>query len=860
MNTNTNTNTNMDMITSTNTMQIHEKVYVVLSNDMQEEEGCLTLNWVINKWASHHPISIIILFINSTSSLELVDTPFGKLPASSVSDDKIQILRKCEQEKIDKLLSRYIAFCGKLKAEVHNISNHDEPIQKTVIDLIIERRITKLVMGITFMRSSSGRSKNAISGSFYIHRTKPDFCELFMLCRGKLLMLKEENDEGYMEDEEGVIVASLKQKGSFKGWLGKMLSHGQVKSPNCPSPRCTNSGSDSPFSRNNINQWEFYEQDIEEYFQELMLLESNSKENKDNVEENGSRNINNTSEQNMFADGIQGPGERIEVLKNEIQAARNMIELNKIKAKAEVDRQAKASWAISMCNNRAEQLQAHIAEEISTRTNLSKDIDNTKEQIREILADVQESKDRQKSLNELRSELSSKLNKTLEAKRAAETQLESAANSRIELVREIEEIRRQRDVFQRRKDFCVEKDAIGSATRNSDQVSCSYREFSADEIRLATDNFATYRRLTCGEDWTSVYKGRINRMSVAIKMLDSNVEMSQEIFQTKVNILANMRHPNVTAFIGFCLELNCLIFEYMHKGCLRDIIFSRTKARALQWHQRIQVAAQVSSALRFFHLSEPRPLICSELNPSTIFLDRKYVAKLHCFGFTPCCDESDMQANVGAFGDLLLQLITGRNWAGLDREAMMINKQAILKALDVNAGDWPLDIVEEVVELAMKCRSVNLEPGVGMIMSLVTTELNGLKKKADDVLKRREYHMGSEYGTSSGEDWSNVPTIFLCPILQVVMDNPHIAADGYSYELEAIEEWLLIGHDTSPVTNQKLKHKHLVPNNNLRFLIQDWRKLFCLLENMESSGDRDFVQLDKRSLSVPHMCLSKKMF
>ena len=55
------------------------------------------------------------------------------------------------------------------------------------------------------------------------------------------------------------------------------------------------------------------------------------------------------------------------------------------------------------------------------------------------------------------------------------------------------------------------------------------------------------------------------------------------------------------------------------------------------------------------------------------------------------------------------------------------------------------------------------------------------------------------------------------------MDNPHIAADGHSYELEAIEEWLRIGHDTSPVTNQKLKHKHLVPNNNLRFLIQDWR-------------------------------------
>ncbi|XP_021865961.1 putative U-box domain-containing protein 50 isoform X2 [Spinacia oleracea] len=821
-----NMNTSTDMV-----MNLHEKVYVALNNEMQEDEGRLTLNWVINKWGGHHPISIIILFINSSSSFEFVDTPFGKLPASSVSDDKIKILRKCEQEKIDKLLSKYIAFCGKVKTEVHNIKKHDEPIQKTVVDLIIERKITKLVMGMTLMRSSSssGRSKNAINGSFYVHRTKPDFCELFILCRGKLVMLKEENDEGYMEDEEGVIVGKIKQKASFKGWLGKMLSHGQVKSPTCPSSRCSSADSDSPISRNNSNnQWELYKQDIEEYFQELGS----------NSEENGSCTMkNNTSEQIMFADCIQGPGDRIEALRKEIQAAKEMIESNKNAAKAEVDRQAKASWAICLCKHQAEQLQTHIAEEISTQADLTKDIDNTQEQIHEILDDVHESKDRLSSLVELQSELSSKLQASSVAKRGTETKLENAANARTELVREIEELRKQRDVFQLRIDFCKEKDAIGLATRMTDPVSCSYREFSADEIRSATDNFSTYRKLTCGQDWTSVYKGRINRLSVAVKMLNSNVNMCQEIFQAKVNLLANIRHPQVTAFIGFCSELKCLVFEYMHNGCLRDIIFSRAKARALQWHQRIHIAVQVSSTLRFLHLAEPSPIVCSELNPSTIFLDRNFVAKVHSFGLTPRCDEFTVLANVGAFGDLLLQLVTGRNWAQLDHEAMMIGKEAILEALDENAGDWPLDLVEEVVELATKCRSINSEPSVGVIMSSVSEELNELKKKADGLIKRRECHIGSEDGSiSSGEEGRHVPSNFLCPILQVVMENPHIAADGYSYELEFIEGWLQMGRDTSPVTNQKLKHKHIVPNNNLRFLIQDWRKLINLLENMDSSS------------------------
>ena len=58
--------------------------------------------------------------------------------------------------------------------------------------------------------------------------------------------------------------------------------------------------------------------------------------------------------------------------------------------------------------------------------------------------------------------------------------------------------------------------------------------------------------------------------------------------------------------------------------------------------------------------------------------------------------------------------------------------------------------------------------------------------------------------------------------MQEVMENPHIAADGFSYEREAIEEWLKMGKDTSPMTNLKLNHKFLTRNHTLHSLIQDW--------------------------------------
>lgn len=53
------------------------------------------------------------------------------------------------------------------------------------------------------------------------------------------------------------------------------------------------------------------------------------------------------------------------------------------------------------------------------------------------------------------------------------------------------------------------------------------------------------------------------------------------------------------------------------------------------------------------------------------------------------------------------------------------------------------------------------------------------------------------------------------------MKDPYVAADGFSYERQGIEKWLQ-SHDTSPMTNLKLKDKVLTPNGTLKLLIKDW--------------------------------------
>ena len=163
-------------------------------------------------------------------------------------------------------------------------------------------------------------------------------------------------------------------------------------------------------------------------------------------------------------------------------------------------------------------------------------MDSEKEQLYEVIRDVEESKNRLNSLMELQTELSNKLQISSMARANADSQLEKAVVTRAEMVREIEELRRQRSVLQRRIEFCREKDALGMVARLS-ELSCSYREYTAEDIRLATDDFSDRLRLKSGGDWLNVYRGRINHLTVAIKMLNSVNGLSQEDFQAKVTLL-----------------------------------------------------------------------------------------------------------------------------------------------------------------------------------------------------------------------------------------------------------------------------------------------------------------------------------
>ncbi|WZZ66799.1 hypothetical protein YC2023_078169 [Brassica napus] len=149
-----------------------------------------------------------------------------------------------------------------------------------------------------------------------------------------------------------------------------------------------------------------------------------------------------------------------------------------------------------------------------------------------------------------------------------------------------------------------------------------------------------------------------------------------------------------------------------------------------------------------------------------------------------------------------------------------------------------------IAESSMVIRELQGDHCVLMeVLRRLGDEREELKIKLSKLSKLRSKREGEEVSPSRDPE---LPQYFLCPITQVkkhwkinenyireslqkfilclqdVMEDPQVAADGFTYEGEAIRCWLDSGHETSPMTNKRLIHTSLVPNLALRSAIQEW--------------------------------------
>ncbi|KAM0894809.1 hypothetical protein ACQ4PT_024259 [Festuca glaucescens] len=375
-------------------------------------------------------------------------------------------------------------------------------------------------------------------------------------------------------------------------------------------------------------------------------------------------------------------------------------------------------------------------------------------------------------------------------------------------------------------------------------VTAMHCEFSPSELERATENFSSLRKIGEG-GFGCVYQGVLRNMTVAIKVLRPDGLQGQSQFEQEVTILSRVRHPNLVTLLGACSELSTLVYEFLPKGSLEDFLVCEDKRATLTWQIRVRIIAEICSALIFLHENKPHPIVHADLKPSNILLDVNLVSKLSDFGIsrlliqssndnttmyrtmhplgTPAymdpeflaTGEMTPRSDVYSFGIIVMRLLTGKPPVGVKRiveDAMM---QGNLNAvIDTSAGEWPDVHVQQLAHLALGCT----EPSRRCRPDLSGELWRALESMRDDATS------SSPSSSRSLLDESSIPSYFICPISQDVMNDPHIAADGFTYEGDLIRSWLSTGSDTSPMTNLPLEHDELIPNLALRSAIQEWHQ------------------------------------
>ncbi|XP_078169825.1 U-box domain-containing protein 70-like isoform X2 [Carex rostrata] len=368
----------------------------------------------------------------------------------------------------------------------------------------------------------------------------------------------------------------------------------------------------------------------------------------------------------------------------------------------------------------------------------------------------------------------------------------------------------------------------------------AFSKFSMLELQQATENFNNSHKIGEG-GFGCVYKGFLRNTMVAIKMLHPESLQGKSEFAQEVTILSTMRHPNLVTLIGTCSEQSALVYEYLPNGSLEDRLACQGGTPPLTWQVRTRIIGEICRALLFLHSNNPNPIVHGDLNPANILLDANLVSKLSDFGISRLLIESNtntlvyrtenpkgtfaymdpeflrsgqltVKSDVYSFGIIVFRLLTGKPPLNIIPDVEnAVNDNCLHSIMDKSAGEWPFVQAKQLTNLGLRCTQMHkrkrpdLESEWKLVESLMMAAslsvLPSFKSQLDD---------------------KGIPSYFMCPIFQEVMKDPNIAADGYTYEAEAIKGWLDGGHETSPMTNLPLDHLELTPNRALRSAIQEW--------------------------------------
>ncbi|TQD98556.1 hypothetical protein C1H46_015804 [Malus baccata] len=741
------------------------------------------VRWALDKFVPEG--NVFFKLIHVRPRITGVPTPMGsRIPISQVREDVVAAYRKEMEWQASEKLVPYKKMCASRKMQVDVVLVESDDVADAIAEEVAKSAISNLVLGAP-SRGIFKRKQNGLSSK--ISACTPRFCTVYAVSKGKLSSVRASDAESvesvkYENSDTCSVSSSSSNTSSSQTGTdrGSVSSNSHFRSPSLPMQRFQ--------ALTNINQ----------------TLLSTKKNSNDTIHSRcQSQDLGSfvtdcqswTSDQASTSDVVTD-------YSPESQATFNL-ELEKLRIEL---RHAKGMYAMAQ----------------SETIDASRKIYN---------------------LNKLRLEEAVRLKEINSMEEKAiisatqEKEKYESAKKEADYMRECvkREVAHRREAEMQAMHDAKEKEKLEQALVCPVQ---QYQKFSWDEIVTSTSSFSEDLKIGMGA-YGTVYKGNFHHTTAAVKVLHSIENRQTKQFQQELEILSKIRHPHLLLLLGACPDHSCLVYEYMENGSLEDRLLQKNGTPPIPWFERFRIAWEVASTLVFLHSTKPKPIIHRDLKPANILLDHNLVSKIGDVGLATMLNSdpsmssiySDTgpvgtlsyidpeyqrtgiispQSDVYAFGMVILQLLTAKPARAITHLVeTAVKDKNLTDVLDPKAGHWPMEETRQLAELGLSCAELRRRDRPDLKEQVVPL-LERLKEVADTAKN------------SAPPVQCLPPNHFICPILKDVMDEPCVAADGYTYDRKAIEKWFE-ENNNSPMTNLPLPNKDVILNYTLLSAIMEWK-------------------------------------